>query len=530
MRILVIQLGKPEEVFTTLEAISLSSLYGDRKNSFTMLVRNEFLNQYPIASNLHLEIISIGSADIVQAQKKLHNRDFDVSDFSSLNNHFLKPDIVFNLNVTQASIYFEKASLAGLRVGPQLSVKNKLVTYDEWAQSLLANVETNEAFGLSRIEIYLLIFERVAIHLQLKSDFRTILTTDYIEKLKNKNDTSLLFQSLNNNQSLTFSQKLLVDTIKQLSPSIVTIDKRELMTRELENYCMAKAIKIYFLESIEKEKFHSYIETVDYFIGAIPEYSSLLSLYHVPSLFFSENGWVDVYKNRTYSNYHFFLSMDGWNQFKEEDFLLSELATIIEDFKNLELLEKKSQAALYAIQGLSYQASQFTVTASKFVSAQSALAQINRVLWSYYFFQTDFTIANDLETENDKIQMEKALQLTDFYIELYEHLLHFSVKSNENAALNAQTPQEAIAFKNKINEIYVHIQKLNNQNLILASTSSFFRAKLSAQPDHLKPLDVAQSLILNIQEALSCYKIIKELITQTIQAYQLRLKGITVDS
>lgn len=513
MNIALINLGTPQEVFSTIEALYISGFYQKSTNHYFVVVREEFLKLYEAETLFDVHFVPIKTEDIAKVLETNNISSVFVS-YPMLANRF---DIIVNFSMTQISFMLSSKMTGTNKLGPMFSEKGKLILTDEWSQVLYADEESKHNFSWSKSEIDLLIFQRLMSKLKIEYQLTPIISTKFVKTfLESKTTTQMCVVIPNNLATWGFWSQLLLQSTKRLEVKVIKLFASDDIATKVMQVLVPMGIDVdIFDQGVELQPV---IKSTDYYIGPPLEISPLLSLLQVPSLFVCGD-WKQLYLNQTLNPLHFWQCTEGWEDRGTQ--LALALSPLIQKMINLEQIVESAKSESVRIPGLCYRYQGIKVQSTELVSSRSAISHVIRVLWQYYFYQADHFVINRISENTDAIEISQRIEAIGLIVRVYEFMKHHCLKSMKQ---NKLTHQEEREIKNSINDIQIQIDVLCQKFPDISSPAKFFRAKLSAMEEG-EISEALETLVLTIQEAGSCYLAVKDLLEQSLLSYN-NIKGV----
>ncbi len=507
MHIALINLGSPREVLSTIEALYTSGFYQKDTNSYYIVVRAEFLEQYEINNTLDVNFIPIKTSDVETVLRDKDARSIFIS-YPLLANRY---DIIINFSLTQVSFQLANKMTAAQKLGPMLSERGKLILTDEWSQVIYADHESNENFYWSKSEIYSLIFQRLMSKLNLDYQVTPIISADFVKTfIESKKTTQLCVMIPENLGSWSFWSQILLQTTKRLQIKSIKLFAGDTIAAKVMQTLVPMGIDVDIFD--RQDELWPVLKASDYYMGPPIDAAPLLSLLQMPAIFICAD-WKELYNRQTLNPMHFWQCLEGWENTGAQ--LAIKLSPLIQKMINLEQIVDAAKTEYLKIPGLCYRFQGLKVQSTDYVSYSSAIAHSIRILWQFYFYQADHFVTSKLVSGLDFDALNKRIEVINLIARSYEFMKHHCLKAIKKEQI---TVSESRELKAQINDIQIQIDTLCLNFKELSAVSTFFRAKLSAMNDS-EIIDAIETLILTIQEAGSCYLAVKDLLEQTVMSY-----------
>lgn len=507
MHIALINLGSPREVLSTIEALYTSGFYQKENNSYYLIVRAEFLDQYEINNTLDVNFIPIKTGDIETVLREKDARSIFIS-YPLLANRY---DIIINFSITQVSFQLTNKMTATQKMGPILSEKGKLILTDEWSQVVYADHESHENFYWSKSEIYSLIFQRLMSKLNLPFQVTPIISNDFVKTfIESKQTTQLCVIIPEKLGSWNFWSQVLLQATKRLQIKSIKLFAGDSIAAKVMQTLVPMGIDVDIFD--RQDELWPVLKASDYYMGPPIEAAPLLSLLQMPAIFICAD-WRELYNNQTLNPMHFWQCMEGWENNGAQ--LAINLSPLIQRMINLEQIVDAAKTEYLKIPGLCYRFQGLKIQSTEQVSFHSAIAHSIRILWQFYFYQADQFVSSKLVSHKDFDALNKRIEVINLIVRAYEFMKHHCLKTIKKDQISIMESRE---LKNQINDIQMQIDTMCINFKELSAIATFFRAKLSAMNDS-EIIDVVETLTLTIQEAGSCYLAVKDLLEQTVMSY-----------
>jgi hypothetical protein len=507
MHIALINLGSPREVFSCIEALYTSGFYQKDKNVYYLVVRSEFLEQYDVSQIFDIHFIPL-NAKVIETVLADKNAKSAFIAYPHLTNKY---DIVINFSLTQASFFLGTQMSADQKLGPLLSEKGKLVLNDEWSQVLYADQESQQNFGWSKSESYVLIFQRLLSKMNLEYSATPIINNDFIKTyIESKNATQMCVFIPESLMGWNFWSQILLQATKRLEVRHIKLFAGDNIAAKVMQTLIPMGIDVDIFD--RHEEIWPVLKASDYYIGPPIDASPLLSLLQVPSIFLCHD-WHELYTYQTLNPMHYWQCIEGWENQGTQ--LAIALAPLVQKMINLEQIVDMAKTEGIKVPGLCFRFQGLKVQSTNNVGYKSAIAHSFRVLWQFYFYQADHFVTNKIQSAQDYEQIQKRVEVISLMVRAYEFMKHHCLKAIKKDEL---TIAESREIRNAINDIQLQIDTISHSFKEISSVACFFRAKLSAMSE-TDIQEAAETLVLTIQEAGSCYLAVKDLLEQSLMSY-----------
>lgn len=507
MHIVLINLGTPREVLASIEALYTSGFYHKEINSYHVIVREEFLDQYDIAKTLDVNFIPIKSVDIETVLKEKKADSIFVR-YPLLANRY---DIAINFSLSQVSFSLISQMAATQKFGPMLSDKEKLILTDEWSQVIFADQESKENFCWSKSEIYSLIFQRIMTKMNLEFQASPIISTDFVKTfIETKEFTQLCVLIPETLGEWSFWSQILLQTTKRLQIRSIKLFAGDNIAAKVMQTLIPMGIDVDIFD--RQDELWPVLKASDYYIGPPIEAAPLLSLLQMPAIFICNN-WHEVYSRQTLNPLHYWQCLEGWQGQGSQ--LALALSPLIQKMVNLEQIIDIAKSEGLKVPGLSFRFQNLKVQSTQNVGFRSAVAHSIRVLWQFYFYHADHFVSSKIVNQEDFEQVSKRLEAINLVIRLYEFMKHHCLKAIKKEQISKAESRD---LRNAINDIQGQIDVICQKYSDISSIANFFRAKLSAMSD-CEIVEAVETLVLTTQEAGSCYLAVKDLLEQSLMSY-----------
>lgn len=507
MHIALINLGSPREVFSCIEALYTSGFYQKDKNVYYLIVREDFLEQYDISSVFDLHFIAVKTTDI---EKSLANHD--AKSIFTTNPHLTnKYDILINFSLTQVSFSLASEMSADKKYGPMLSEKNKLILSDEWSQVLYADNNSEGNFCWSKSESYVLIFQRLLSTMGIAFELTPIISNEFIKVfIESKKTTQMCIFIPEFLASWSFWSQIILQATKRLEVRYIKLFAGDDIAAKVMQTLVPMGIDVDIFD--RQNEIWPVLKGSDYYIGPPIDTAPLMSLLQMPAIFICAD-WHELYNNQTLNPMHYWQCLEGWENQGAQ--LAVALAPLVQKMINLEQIVDTAKTENYKVAGLCFRYQGLKVQSTSSVSYKSAIAHSIRVLWQFYFYQADHFVSSKVEKQKDFEQIHKRVEVINLIVRAYEFMKHHCLKAIKKEDL---TYAESREIRNAINDIQRQIDTICHSFKDISALAAFFRAKLSAMNEG-DLIDAAETLVLAIQEAGSCYLAVKDLLEQSMMSY-----------
>jgi len=235
-------------------------------------------------------------------------------------------------------------------------------------------------------------------------------------------------------------------------------------------------------------------------------------LLQVPAIFVCRD-WHELYSRQTLNPMHYWQCLEGWENQGSQ--LAIALSPLVQKMINLEQIIDMAKTEGLKVPGLCFRFQGLKVQSTTSVSAKSAIAHSIRVLWQFYFYQTDHFVVSKIESQHDFDQIYKRIEVIGLIVRAYEFMKHHCLKAIKKDQLSLSETRD---IRNAINDVQSQIDTIGKSFRDISAMASFFRAKVSAMTES-DLQEAAETLVLAIQEAGSCYLAVKDLLEQSMMSY-----------
>lgn len=519
MQIGIIQLGNPQQVFATLDALHVLGMMSDEKVQYYLIVKQEFESQYPLKKILNYHWCYLSDSEIQFISSKMEMGDYQEN---FLEGKLGKLDLMINLSLTQSALYLVHTSEAKIKFGALLSEKNKLVFKNEFDQMLYPLHLQQQNIGLSISEIYALILENVKKSLALPVNYKSFFQEDFVNEIILARPASVLtvIVDLKVLDAQSWHQLISI-AVSEINPGILQIIAPDEVVEKIAIKISSAQTKMKIISNAA-EAWQAVLST-DYYVGVMLEFTAMLGMLQVPAFMVAPDT-ASILSQNCFSDLQVIYNAEN---FSTNDFKAQDVQKVLAAFLDLDSLSSHLQnvrAQKNASPLIFYSEGEFIIQPAKSISAHSSVVQILRVIWSYYFWQKDFVAFNNIKNLKELHLLQQSLNHLELYLNCFDFMKSFCVDFI-NKAQETISATDRLEFKKKINGLYAQIQKIQLKDKFYIPVVNYFRAKLSVD-ENFDTEEAAEKLLLNAQETAALLMAIKDLVMQTLMQHSASGKQV----